>query len=690
MDPLGPIGLVRARTPPSPRLLLALAFAAVLGVVPSPTASAAVVLDPEVFLTPEAGYSIEIEETAGEPLLSLPNGTLGANALIQQACHTGVYRFHFSKNGFDVSARLFVYDHAPLFGVLYLTPDELALWDADQAPVVSAGDDEVVELPAGSSQVAYTLQGAATDPDPDGSVTLYEWTGSPVDPADVANPQVLLGVGVHTFELRAYDDLYKSASDTVTVTVVDDQPGVTVGPEWGNWGFSPTAETVIANVSVSPNGGSIYGILAISEGAMGSGTVPAVVLRFSPAGVVEALDGATYHAVDTLSYTAGETYDFRIVVDVPSFTYDAYVTPKDQTPVEIANGYAFNPASAPLSQVDNLGLLATKGTYQGLLFSPEFHSGYEKVSVKTVYAWKPDQTVHTLTPTPHEGWYGAACIHPDGDDVIFPGAAWGYSRIWRYSFGTGKVVPLTSDSSVSALPSYSADGSSIVYVSDADLDNPRFDMFEVGRTLPHDAGFKGGITAGSNLYVMDADGQNVTRITSGEHVDSRPSFSPDGGTVVFHSDRGGANTLFMWKVPSDGSAAPTKVPLDGDPWVGRPRYSLDGSEIFFFTGVSNGQYDPVGRHTLCRVAAGGGAWSPLPNDTVGDGSHGPDPDPAGADLWYHAIDGGLWGIYRLPLSGVGNPVQFVPPGFGLFHVAHATAASNGFVGFDSRTYLSLP
>jgi len=668
-------------------ITLAIAFT----LFPTPPAFAAVIIDPEQFLTPGAGYSIEIEETTGERVLSLPNGTLGANSLIQQHCHLGLYDFHFSKGGFEIPARLFVYDYDSLFAVVYLTPAELAIWDnpTNQAPTVSAGIDQVVEIPSGQSQVLYALQGSATDPDTGGSVIIHEWTGSP-DPTDVANPQVLLGTGVHTFELRAYDDLYKSASDAVTITVVDDQPGVTIGSEWGNWSFAPTSETVIANVSVSPNNGSIYGIIAISQGAMGTNSIPAVVMRLGPTGVIEALDGNTYRAVNELPYTAGETYDFRIVVNVPSLTFDAYVTPLGQTPIEIADGYAFNPASAPVSQVDNLGLLATVGTYQGLQFSPEFHTAYAKESVKTVYSWKPDGTVHTLTPTPHEGWYGAACIHPNGTDVVFPGAAWGYSQLWKYSFATEELVPLTPTEYPAILPSYSFDGNSIVFASDKDLNNPRFDMFDVGRTLPDEDGFNGGITAGSNLYVMDADGQNVTRITSGEDVDRRPSFSPDGQTVVFHSNRGGANTLYMWTVPSDGSAAPTKVSLNGEPWVGRPRYSLTGNEIFFFTGVTNGQYDPYGRHTLCRVAATGGAWSPLPNDTVGDSSHGPDPDPNGVHLWYHAIDNGLWGLYKLPLSGIGSPTQFIPPGFGLLHIAHATAATNGYLAFDSRSYLSLP
>ena len=317
-----------------------------------------------------------------------------------------------------------------------------------------------------------------------------------------------------------------------------------------------------------------------------------------------------------------------------------------------------------------------------------YRSDLKKVMMKNVYVLFPDKTVRNVTPTPGEGFYGGACIHPDGTDVVFPGAAWGYSRIWKYTFATGNVTPLTPATFASINPSYSADGKYIVFASDRDLENPRFDMFEVGRNRPHNDGFKGGITSASNLYVMDADGKNIRRITSGDHFDRRPSFSPDSRAVVFLSNRG-ANTLHMWTVSTEGARVPTKVEMAGNPWAGRPRYSVDGREIFFFSGITNGKYEPTGRHTLCRVPATGGAWSVIQNDTVGISSHGPDPDPDGKHLWYHAAADNLWSICKLPLAG-GDPIRFVPPGFETLHIAHATVARNGVISFDSRSYVATP
>ena len=340
------------------------------------------------------------------------------------------------------------------------------------------------------------------------------------------------------------------------------------------------------------------------------------------------------------------------------------------------------PRLMPSSPANNSGETQRQDV---LIQRPEKYRGIDKVMVKNVYVMFPDKTIKNVTPTPNEGFYGAGCIHPDGKDVVFPGAAWGYSRIWKYTISTGQLNALTPESFASINPSYSPDGKQIVFVADKDLQNPRFDMFEVGRTKPHDTGFRGGISSASNLYVMDADGSNIRRLTSGDHYDTRPSFSPDGKTVVFLSSRG-ANTLHLWTVPADASAEPVKMELENNPWAGRPRFSVNGKEIFFFTGIDDGRYVPEGRHTLCRVPASGGKWRVVSGDTLGKSSHGPDPDPNGKSLWYHAFVDGRWGIYRLNLDG-GKPKHWVPKGFEEANIAHPAKSRNGYISFDSRSFV---
>ncbi len=40
---------------------------------------------------------------------------------------------------------------------------------------------------------------------------------------------------------------------------------------------------------------------------------------------------------------------------------------------------------------------------------------------------------------------------------------------------------------------------------------------------------------------MDADGSNVQRLTHNDKVDARPAWSPDGQKIVFHSVRDGSS-----------------------------------------------------------------------------------------------------------------------------------------------------
>jgi Tol biopolymer transport system component len=68
----------------------------------------------------------------------------------------------------------------------------------------------------------------------------------------------------------------------------------------------------------------------------------------------------------------------------------------------------------------------------------------------------------------------------------------------------------------------------------------------------------------SDIYVMNADGTDQTRITSNPAQDSYPAFSPNGKYIAFSSTRGNADGSFehdIWKMKSDGSN-PTQLTDD--------------------------------------------------------------------------------------------------------------------------------
>ena len=78
-----------------------------------------------------------------------------------------------------------------------------------------------------------------------------------------------------------------------------------------------------------------------------------------------------------------------------------------------------------------------------------------------------------------------------------------------------------------------------------------------------------------NLYIMDASGGNVRRLTSGE-FDDFASVSPDGAWVFYMSSVGGKFSL--WKVPLSGGEAA----LVTDREVMGPALSPDGKLVVCF------------------------------------------------------------------------------------------------------------
>jgi Tol biopolymer transport system component len=67
--------------------------------------------------------------------------------------------------------------------------------------------------------------------------------------------------------------------------------------------------------------------------------------------------------------------------------------------------------------------------------------------------------------------------------------------------------------------------------------------------------------AGEDLWVVGTNGEGLRRITSSRFHDRSPSFSADGRSLVFHSDRSGK--LELWRVSLDGGGLAPLAHLDG-------------------------------------------------------------------------------------------------------------------------------
>ena len=79
-----------------------------------------------------------------------------------------------------------------------------------------------------------------------------------------------------------------------------------------------------------------------------------------------------------------------------------------------------------------------------------------------------------------------------------------------------------------------------------------------------------------HLYTLPFQGGEAVAITSGLAFDRQPRFSPDGRSIVYVSDRSGADNL--WIAKSDGSAA---RPLTADE---NTRYNLPAASLTIVRG----------------------------------------------------------------------------------------------------------
>ena len=159
-----------------------------------------------------------------------------------------------------------------------------------------------------------------------------------------------------------------------------------------------------------------------------------------------------------------------------------------------------------------------------------------------------------ITATAPGGRRVAAEVFVQGEIVVASSRTGRFQLYAAERANLAQLRKVMDDTAVATEPAFSPDGSRIAFTSTRD-GNPE-------------------------IYVMDADGTSVGRLTNSPGADGDASFTADGQAVVFHSQRTGHRQIFLQSITSSDAVQLTQEPADNS----QPTMSPDAETIAF---VSN-------------------------------------------------------------------------------------------------------
>jgi hypothetical protein len=152
--------------------------------------------------------------------------------------------------------------------------------------------------------------------------------------------------------------------------------------------------------------------------------------------------------------------------------------------------------------------------------------------------------------------------------------------------GENSKIAFSSDRDGNSLAIYvmnAADGTNITRLTynPVDHDNDRDSRWSPdGKKIAFASSFRdvSGHDLKGEIYVMNADGTNTTRLTNNMDFDRSPSWSPDGEKIAFTSDRDGNTEIYVMNA-ADGTNTTRLTYISAIDE--EPRWSPDGEKIAF-------------------------------------------------------------------------------------------------------------
>jgi Tol biopolymer transport system component len=284
----------------------------------------------------------------------------------------------------------------------------------------------------------------------------------------------------------------------------------------------------------------------------------------------------------------------------------------DQT----GTGYALNASASGLTGATSSAFdVVTPGTGQ-IAFSSS-RDGNNEIYVMNADGSSQVNLTNNAASDASPAW------SPDGTRIVFSSNRDGNGEIYMMNADGSGQVDLTNDPATDRGPAWSPDGSKIAFTSNRDGNDEIYVMNIDGSSqvnLTHDPaadqapdwfpdGAKIAFSRGANIYLMNADGSDTTRLTNG----SDPAWSRDGAKIAGTRPSPPPPGCHMCRpvsriVEMNADASSLVVLTSGR----EPAWSSDG-KIAFSSGteifVMNADGSGMVRLTY-NAANAGPAWSP--------------------------------------------------------------------------------
>jgi TolB protein len=150
---------------------------------------------------------------------------------------------------------------------------------------------------------------------------------------------------------------------------------------------------------------------------------------------------------------------------------------------------------------------------------------------------------------------------PDGQWLAYVSFENKKSAIYVQFVRTGERRQVSARAGINGAPVYSPDGKKLALTLGGSGGNP-------------------------DIYVLELQTQNLTRITDDPAIDTEAAWAPDGKFIYFTSDRAGGPQIY--KIGVNPGDRPKRITFSGN-YNARPRVSADGNQLAMVT-LDSGNY----------------------------------------------------------------------------------------------------